>query len=221
MKRTLPILALLSAHALAVDSTVPTAFTAERYTKMIEQSPFALATPVVPVAAPQASFAANWYLTGVGRDEQGNDFIAITNQDRSVSFSLSGREVHPETGVSLASVSWDDGYKKTTAIIKKGTETAKLEFSQNDAVAAAPQMPGPRPGGPGAPIPQTPVVVRPAGGGLTPGATQPRINLPRPSGAPVSAPVTAPVVQPGQLPGTSPQPVGENRRRVRNIAAPQ
>lgn len=217
MKRTLSLLALFTAQAFAVDSTVPVAFTAERYEKM--QSPFALATPVVPVAAPQASFAANWYLTGVGRDEQGNDFITITNQDRSVSFSLSGREVHPETGVSLASVSWNDGYKKTTADIKKGTETATLVFNQTDVVATPLQLPGARPGGPGAPAPQTPVVVRPmgVGGAQVPGSMQPRIALPRPSGAPVSAPV----VQPGQLPGVNPQPAGENRRRVRNIAAPQ
>ncbi len=216
MKRTLSILALLSAHAVAVESSVPAAFSGDRYEKMIEKSPFALATPVVPPPTPQASFAAHWYLTGVGRDEQGNDFITVANQDRSISFSLSGREVHPETGVSLASVDWKEG-KKTTANIKKGTETAILEFDQTSAAPVIPQVPAQRPGAPGAP-PLPPGVVRPGGGGPAgAGVTQPRIALPRPSGAPVSAPVA----QPGQLPGTNPQPAGENRRRVRNIAAPQ
>lgn len=210
MKTTLPILALFAGQVLAADSPLPAAYSAERYEKMIDKSPFALATPVVAPPAPQAGFAANWFLTGVGRDEKGEDFVTIFSRDQSVHFSLSGRDAHIETGVSLASVNWSEGYRKTTAIIKKGTETAKLEFSQEETVMVMPQ-PGMKPGG----LTLPPVTVRPVGGGqpLPPVTQQPRIPLPRPAG--VSA-VTQPVVTPA-----GGQPEGENRRRVRNIAAPQ
>lgn len=215
MKTTLPILALLTGHMLAADSPVPTAFSADRYEKMIDKSPFALATPVVAPPAPQANFAANWYLTGVGRDEQGQDFVTIAARDQSVHFSLTGRDAHIETGVALASVNWADGYKKSSAIIKKGTETAKLEFSQDETVAMP--QPGIKPGGPGG-LPPIPVTTRPVVGGQpqTPVTQQPRISLPRPGGPSVIAqPVVTP---PGGQPGGAPE--GENRRRVRNIAAP-
>ena len=224
MKRTLPILALLAGHALAVDSAVPAPFPADRYGAMTDKSPFALATPVAPPAVPQSSFAANWYLTAVGRDADGQDFVTIKAHDGSASFSLFGREENPDTQVSLASVDWSDTFRKSTAILKKGTETAKVIFSQDTQMTAVGQAPaGQRPGGPvpmpGAPLP--PVTVGVGGGGVTQTPViQPRIALPRPSAAPVNAP-PVPVVQPGQLPGGGVQPAGENRRRVRNIAAPE
>ncbi len=222
MKRSLPILALLAGHALAVDSATPAPFPADRYGAMIDKSPFALATPAAAPVVAQSSFAMNWYLTAVGRDADGQDFVTIKANDNSVSFSLFGREENPDTQVSLASVDWSDTFRKSTAILKKGTETAKVIFSQDTQMTAVVPGPGaPRPGGPmpGAPLP--PVTVGVGGGGVTQTPViQPRIALPRPSAAPVNAP-PIPVVQPGQLPGTGVQPAGENRRRVRNIAAPE
>ncbi len=223
MKTSLPILALLAGQALAVENPLPAAFSSERYEKLIDKSPFALATPTVAPPVAQAGFSANWYLTGVGRDEKGEDFVTIGSKDQSVHFSLTGRETNIETGVSIASVNWSDGYKKTTVILKKGTETGKVEFSQDDTVVVPVQPAVVKQGGPGAQL--TPVTVRPGGGGPppTPGM-QPRISLPRPTSTPVTMqpqqPVVQPVAQPGQAPG-APPPAGENRRRVRNIAAPQ
>ena len=238
MKRTLPILTLLASQAFALESAVPAAFPAERYATMTEKSPFALATPAAPPPPPpQASFAANWYLTAVGRDEQGQDFVTVKAQDGSVHFSLAGSDANPETGVSLASVDWSDTFRKSTAIIKKGTETAKLIFSQEEA-APAPQQPGGRgrPGPPaGTPVPPVTVPVtvpvntgQNVGGGITQPAQpgQPRIALPRPGNAPVTAQPPPPVVvQPGQPPASGNSPGGaapyENRRRIRTISAPR
>lgn len=221
MKTSLPILALLSSQALAMESPLPAAFSSERYEKLTDKSPFALATPVVAPPAPLAGFAANWYLTGVGRDEKGQDFVTIAARDLSVHFSLVGRETNVETGVSLASVNWADGYKKSTAILKKGTETGKVEFSQDEPIATPAQPAGVKQFGLGAQLP--PVTVRPGGGAPPPlPGTQPRISLPRPNAVPVTVQPQQPVVQPaqpGQTPGSP--PAGENRRRVRNIATPQ
>lgn len=236
MKRTLPILTLLASQALALESAVPAAFPAERYATMTEKSPFALATPSAPPPPPpQASFAANWYLTAVGRDELGQDFVTVKAQDGSVHFSLAGSDANPETGVSLASVDWSDTLRKSTAIIKKGTETAKLIFSQEEVAPAQPQ-PGGRGGRPGPPAgtPVPPVTVpvtvpvntgqNVEGGSTQPG--QPRTALPRPGNAPVTAQPPPPVVvQPGQPAGNGNAPGGaapyENRRRIRTIPAPR
>ena len=215
MPRLIPILALVTSQALALESAVPAAFPADRYEKMAEKSPFALAPPAAPVVAPQASFAANWFLTAVGRDAQGQDFITIKAQDGSAHFSLSGNEANPETGVSLASVNWSDTFRESTAIIKKGAETAKLVFSKEEAVMPAPQPAGARPPLAGGAQPP-PVTVRAGVGGASPQpGIQPRIALPRPSTAPVVSP-------PPPVTGNAGQPAaGQDRRRIRNIAAPQ
>ena len=219
MSRLIPLFALVTSQAFALESAVPAAFPADRYEKMAEKSPFALATPAAPVAAPQASFAANWFLTAVGRDAQGQDFITIKAQDGSVHFSLSGNEANPETGVSLASVNWSDTFRESTAIIKKGAETAKLIFNKEETVMPAPQPGGARPPLPGGAQP-LPVAVRAGAGGVgQPPATQPRIPLPRPSTAPVVSP-PPPVTGNGVQPAAG-QPAGQDRRRIRNIAAPQ
>ncbi len=218
MKRLLPLLALAASPALALESAVPARFPADRYEKMAEQKGekalFALATPTVAPVVTQAGFATNWYLTAVGRDPQGQEFVTIKAQDGSVHFSLSGGEANPETGVSLVNITWSDAWRKSKATIKKGAELAEIVFSPEDAPVIAAQPNGqPRLALPGQP--PMPVAVR-AG---TPGAppnTQPRIALPRPSTAPVVSP---PPVNGGQPAGT--QPAGQDRRRIRNIAAPQ
>jgi len=38
--------------------------------------PFAVATPVAPAAEPQASFAANWFVSGIARIGD-QDFVTI------------------------------------------------------------------------------------------------------------------------------------------------
>ena len=204
-----------------MESAVPVAFPADRYEKMAEKSPFALATPAAPVVAPQASFAATWYLTAVGRDAQGKDFITLKAQDGSVHFSLSGNEANPETGVSLASVNWSDTFRESTAIIKKGAETAKVVFSKEEAAVPASQAGGVRPPLPGGAQPP-PVTVRAGVGAGTPPAPgiQPRIALPRPSTAPVVSAPPLPVTGNGTQPAAG-QPGGQDRRRIRNIAAPE
>ena len=228
MNRFLPFLLLTTTAALAAESVVPTAFPADRYAAITEKSPFALATPpAMPPPPPQASFAANWFLTAVARNEQGQDFVTVKAQDGSVHFSLTSGEPN-ENGIALASVDWSDQFRKSTASIKKGTETAKLIFSQEEAAQVP--MPNPaggrRPSPPGSPPP--PVTVNPvtvSGGPFPPppdDGRQRTVGLPRPGG---SLGGVAPVVS-GQVSATNgaPAPIGDlsgGRRRIRSIAAPQ
>lgn len=234
MKSSIPLLVLITTSALAVENVVPAAFPADRYAAITEKSPFALATPPAPPPSPpQASFAANWFLTAVARNEQGQDFVTIKAQDGSVHFSLTSGEAS-DSGVSLASVDWSDQFRKSTASIKKGTETAKLIFSQEEAapVPVPNSGGGRRPGSPGAP-PQ-PVTVNPvvsgqnvSGGPVLPTQDDGRsrtIGLPRPGGPRGGGAPVPPVVS-GQVPTTNgtAAPAGDSsggRRRIRSIAAP-
>ena len=230
MTRFLPFFAMIPAYALAAENVLPTAFPADRYTAITQKSPFALATPLAPPPLPpQASFAANWFLTAVARNEQGQDFVTVKAQDGSAHFSLTSGEPS-ESGVSLASVDWSDEFRKSTATVRKGTETAKLIFSQETAAPA----PGPNPGGgrrPGTPgVLPLPVTVNPgtAGGRSIPpppavGGTR-TIGVPRPGPVPGVVGSVPPVVS-GQLPAATSVPApgsdaAGSRRRIRTIAAP-
>lgn len=224
MPRLLPLFALVTSQVFAVESAVPTAFPADRYEKLAEKCPFAVAPKLEPVVAQQAGYSVNWYLTAVGRDAEGRDFITINAHDNSVHVSLSGHEPYadqnsPAFGVTLESISWSDTFRESTAQIKKGSEPANLFFSKEEAVAVAPQPGGARPPLPGGMQPP-PIINRPGVGGVNPAqGIQPRIALPRPSTAPVVSP-PPPVTGNGAQPAAG-QPAGQDRRRIRNIAAPQ
>ena len=237
--------ALLAIPVRAADPAMPEAYPAGRYSTMVEKSPFALATAAAPVAEPQASFAANWYVHGIARAGD-TDFVTIKSRDATQIFSLIGRE--PQNGVSVASIEWSETIGKSKVILQKGTETAKLEFNEAELRGPAPGTNPPnvaaiKPGQPG--VPNNPgVVVTPPGSNNAPrpgfpsrppypgglpqpgfapqqgGTIQPGMN--NQPGQPGVAPQPGTTMQPGQtgVPG-QPQPGSEIRRRVRVIGAPQ
>ena len=154
------------------------------------------------------------------------DFVTIKSRDASQQFSLFGSE--PQNGVSVASVQWSETVGKSTVILKKGTETAKLEFNEAElrgpAQGAAPPA-GAAGGQPGRPQ----IGTMPPGAnnaarttpGVPPVGGKPQIVV-TPAGAnnAVRPPGVAPVIGTPQTPPGTPQ-AGENRRRVRVIGAPQ
>lgn len=115
--------------AYGADDAIPSALPADRYAGMSARCPFAVASPAVAPAQPQASFAANWFISGIGRIND-DDFVTIKARDLSTQFSLYGREADPQTGVALASVNWSEVVGKSTVVLRKGTETAILEFNE-------------------------------------------------------------------------------------------
>ncbi len=182
----------LTSPAWSAEEAAPAPLPAERYAAMAGNSPFALATAVAPPEAPQASFAANWYVSGIGRHGD-TDFVTIKSRDGSQQFSLFGRE--PQNGVTVASVEWSETVGKSTVILQKGTETAKLGFNEAElrgpAAGAAPA------GAPGA-QPGRPQIVPPGANNAVRGAP----GIP-PVVTPGGTPTTAPVLgQPLPPPGT-------------------
>ncbi len=173
---------------------IPSALPADRYSAMGANCPFATATPTVAPSQPQASFAANWFISGIARIGD-SDFVTVKARDLSTQFSLFGNEPNSENGVILASVNWSETIGKSTVVLRKGTETAKLEFNEAQ-IHSAPQA-APEPGKPGAP--------KPAGGGAAP------------PGTPLQAPGAPTPNATGVVPPNSP-PL---RRRVLPIPSPR
>jgi hypothetical protein len=123
-------LVLGTAVAMGGDNPIPASLPGERYAEMSTRSPFAVAT-AAPVQQAAQSFAANWYVSGMAR-LNGDDFVSIKSRDLSIQFSLHGHEEDPRTGVSLESVDWSDDVGRSMVILRKGTETARLEFNGAD-----------------------------------------------------------------------------------------
>jgi hypothetical protein len=187
---------------------------------MMETSPFALATAAVAVEAPKDSFTANWSLTGLMKmpDAEGvpRDYVAIRSRDQRVSFSLLGEEESsdPEAeGVKIDHIEWNAGdAHKTRVFLRKGTEVAPVEFSQEAAAATA------APGAPGMPQPGRPTGVP---GGLPGGNRGPMLPTPSPLGPgrpnangllqrppnPLVRPPTG-LPRPNGIQGSGPRPAG-------------
>jgi len=116
--------------ALGGDNPIPAALPGERYAEMSTRSPFAVAT-AAPIPQTAQSFAANWYVSGMAR-LNGEDFVSIKSRDLSIQFSLHGHEEDPRTGVSLEGVDWSDDVGRSMVVLRKGAETARLEFNGAD-----------------------------------------------------------------------------------------
>jgi hypothetical protein len=147
--RLLQSLLLLAGTTVATggDNPIPASLPGERYAEMSARSPFAVAT-AAPIPQTAQSFAANWYVSGMAR-LNGEDFVSIKSRDLSIQFSLHGREEDPRTGVALESVDWSDDVGRSMVILRKGTETARLEFNgadlRNPPQIAAASRPAPAP----------------------------------------------------------------------------
>ncbi|HEY3900009.1 MAG TPA: hypothetical protein VGM54_15480 [Chthoniobacter sp.] len=179
-----PICLALVALGDPIPESIPVAPKKARYESLRIKSPFSLATAPVAAPVPQASFAANWFVSGIGRIG-GEDFVTVKSRDLSTEFSLYAHESDPKTGVILASVSWSDSVGKSTVILRKGNETARLEFNEAEvrAVRAQPAVAGVRPIPTAIPNGAAPL----ANGARGPGADKP-VPVPIRRGAPIKPP---------------------------------
>jgi hypothetical protein len=133
---------------------------------MINNSPFAVATPVAPVAAAvTAPFAQDLCISGI--TEMGKDYlVAISSRDQTQRFTLMAGETGPD-GISLVSVDTDPTAPGNRRVkLKKGTELGDILF--DEAVFHPPPtlpppvvQPGVRPGmGPQRTLPRFPTAPR-------------------------------------------------------------
>jgi hypothetical protein len=127
-------LALLSGFATvgalssSADDVLPPRFNFDRYTRMVDRSPFAIATAAaLPDATP--GFAKELYIANAARSPEGDMATIMSSSDRNFKKYLTTRE--PVDGYSIASIEWSEDVGKTKVTISKDGQFATLTFNQS------------------------------------------------------------------------------------------
>ena len=150
------LLAVAGATYSQAEDVLPPQYNFDRYSKMMDQSPFAIATAVAaPAATPD--FAKDLYIANAARSQDGDLVTLASSADHNFKKYLTTKE--PVDGYSVASIEWSDKVGQTKVTISKDGNFATLTFNQallsqaspGGAAGArplpAPAMPVPNPGG--------------------------------------------------------------------------
>ncbi|MGB8342281.1 MAG: hypothetical protein WCE51_11885 [Chthoniobacterales bacterium] len=137
------IFALLGANTGRGDNVLPSHFNFNRYSAMLDHSPFAIATAVaLPAATPD--FAKDLYVANAARSPDGDMVTVASTSDQKFKKYLTTTE--PMDGYDLVSIEWSDRVGATKVTISKDGKFATLTF--NEALLAqrgsptAPPAPG-------------------------------------------------------------------------------
>jgi hypothetical protein len=121
------ILGLLGAVYVQGEEVLPLQFNFDRYSKMVEHSPFAVATAVAPPAA-TPDFAKDLYIANAARSPEGDIVTLASTSDHNFKKYLTTRE--PVDGYSIANIEWSDKVGATKVTISKDGNFATLTFNQ-------------------------------------------------------------------------------------------
>src|SRR5438045_8528563 len=159
MKYSVPLtlmLAVLGVIGSQAEEVLPPQFNFDRYSKMVDKSPFAIATAVAaPAATPD--FAKDLYIANAARSPDGDMVTLASTADHNFKKYLSTKE--PMDGYSIANIEWSDKVGQTKVTISKDGNFATLTFNQallsqaspGGGIAGralpAPAMPVPNPAG--------------------------------------------------------------------------
>ena len=172
MKYSLTLVTVLAVAGVTysqAEDVLPPQYNFDRYSKMMDQSPFAIATAVAaPAATPD--FAKDLYIANAARSQDGDLVTIASSADHNFKKYLTTKE--PVDGYSVASIEWSDKVGQTKVTISKDGNFATLTFNQALLSQASPGGPGARP----MPAPAMPVP-NPAG---VPNAHAPKLppNVP-------------------------------------------
>src|SRR6266446_5490888 len=162
------ILALLGAIHAQAEEVLPPRFNFDRYSKMVDHSPFAVATEVAaPAATPD--FAKDLYIANAARSPDGDMVTLASTSDHNFKKYLNTRE--PVDGYTIASIEWSDKVGATKVTISKDGNFATLTFNQ--ALLSQPLS-----NVPPTPVPSQPNVAGRAAAMLPP--STPPLQAPRP-----------------------------------------
>ena len=165
------IVAIAGATYSQATDVLPPQYNIDRYSKMMEQSPFAIATAIAaPAATPD--FAKDLYIANAAKSQDGDLVTLASSADHNFKKYLTTKE--PVDGYSITGIEWSDKVGQTKVTISKDGNFATLTFNQavlsqaapSGAVAGrplpAPAMPVPNPAGvPNAHAPKLPPGVPP------------------------------------------------------------
>jgi uncharacterized protein with LGFP repeats len=120
----LALLGVISAHA---EDVLPPQFNFDRYSKMVDHSPFAIATAVAaPAATPD--FAKDLYVANAARSPEGDLVTLASSSDHNFKKYLSTKQ--PVDGYSIANIEWSDRVGATKVTISKDGNFATVTFNQ-------------------------------------------------------------------------------------------
>jgi hypothetical protein len=121
------IFAVFGSIASRADDVLPPRFNFDRYSAMVDHSPFAIATAVaLPAATP--NFAKDLYVANAARSPEGDMATIASSSDQNFKKYLSTRE--PVEGYGIASIEWSDRVGATKVTISKDGKFATLTFNQ-------------------------------------------------------------------------------------------
>src|SRR6266404_1091974 len=148
------VFALLGAITGRGDNVLPPRFNFDRYSAMVDHSPFAIATAVaLPAATPD--FAKDLYVANAARSPEGDMVTVASSSDQNFKKYLTTRE--PVDGYSIASIEWSDRVGATKVTISKDGKFASITFNEALLSQPAPNAP-PVPAPPTAAVPAVPFV---------------------------------------------------------------
>jgi hypothetical protein len=120
--------AAVGALSSSADDVLPPRFNFDRYTRMVDQSPFAIATAAaLPEATP--GFAKDLYIANAARSPEGDMVTIRSSSDQNFKKYLTTRE--PVDGYSIAQIEWSEDIGKTKVTISKDGQFAALTFNQS------------------------------------------------------------------------------------------
>src|SRR6516165_1097032 len=121
------ILAMAGITYSKAEDVLPPQYNFDRYSKMVDQSPFAVATAVAaPAATPD--FAKDLYIANAAKSQDGDLVTIASTSDHNFKKYLTTRE--PVDGYSIANIEWSDKVGGTKVTISKDGNFATLTFNQ-------------------------------------------------------------------------------------------
>ena len=121
------MLAVAGATYSQAEDVLPPQYKFDRYSKMMDQSPFAIATAVAaPAATPD--FAKDLYIANAARSQDGDMVTLASTSDHNFKKYLTTKE--PVDGYSIANIEWSDKVGGTKVTISKDGNFATLTFNQ-------------------------------------------------------------------------------------------
>jgi hypothetical protein len=131
MKYSLTLATMLAIAAATTysqaEEVLPPQYHFDRYAKMVDQSPFAVATAVAaPAATPD--FAKDLYIANAAKSQDGDLVTIASTSDHNFKKYLTTKE--PVDGYSIANIEWSDKVGGTKVTISKDGNFATLTFNQ-------------------------------------------------------------------------------------------
>ena len=146
------IFALLGASRSRAEDLLPPRFNFDRYSRMVDHSPFAIATAVaLPSATPD--FAKDLYVANAAHSPEGDLVTIASSSDQNFKKYLSTAE--PVDGYGIANIEWSDRVGATKVTISKDGNFATITFNQALLSQSPPNVPS-QPNVAGRPAPMVP-----------------------------------------------------------------